>query len=1051
MSYKVLSDTLDKPDIDDRTYRLIELPNRLVALMIHDPTTDKSAAALDVNSGAFNDPPNLPGLAHFCEHLLFMGTTKYPSENEYGSYLSKNSGYSNAYTSSMHTNFYFEVANNALQGALDRFAQFFICPLFSASGKDREINAVDSENKKNLENDDWRLYQLMKSGTSANHPYHGFSTGNRSTLTGDGVDVREELLKYHRSHYSANLMRLVVLSNETLDNLTDWTVSRFSDVVNKDLPVPFYSNSPYQNAKFDGSQLLVAKPIKEMRSLQLVFPAPDTSPYWESHPSRYLSHLIGHESEGSLLYHFKEKKWATGLSAGPSVISSSYGEFVIGVDLTREGLNHYKEIIADIFKYCTMLQNEKPQKWVFDEMRNQSLANFRFRQKASSSATASRLASSLHGLQYYNTGLEDPIANRKGVPEIGEIPSSHFLSLSLMRKFEPNLITKYASYLNPHNFKAMLVAKEPFEKMSDVKHEKWYNTVYKTQSIDDALKSSLEEISHGAHQNKVFHLPPHNNYLPTDFSLAATPSIEPKYPKLIEADSRCKLWYRINTKLAGPRSALVFKFNLPGCTSTPLNSVLLSLFLDVLDDDLNGTSYLASLAGLSHEFDLARDGMSLRITGFSDKLEVLLDTLLGRLAQFTDPCSDLWDKDRRARFSVLREKMLKNLKNFGFTVPYNQVGPMVSGLINENSWLVDDQLEVFDGVTFEALRNYVTSLFDSCFIEVLALGNYSKADTKKIGQMAMKKFHRSIPLSCSQFTRGRSLDLPEGKVYHFLRPNDDPDNINSCLEMYMQLGHISDGPERVMAELVAQIIHEPFFDRLRTKEQLGYVVFSSLRETRTTFGLRFLVQSERSTAYLYERVQRFIIKEATKIDSMSEDEFAKHVSALVTKKMQKVKNIKEQRTRFWNRIASGFYDFDRRETDSALLKGFSLDETKKFYREKVLNPAGHGVLAVHLQSQSKPKEEDSIKRCVSNFLYEHSEFDDLDKELETVEDAKAIPGFQYGKQLQDYIDREQARDYTTVPGEHINQVGEWKCGIPLTAAPSAKILESYLDPEISKL
>ncbi|KAK7686842.1 hypothetical protein QCA50_009917 [Cerrena zonata] len=74
-----------------------------------DANSDKSAAALDVNVGSFADKKyNVSGLAHFCEHLLFMGTEKYPEENEYSSYLSKHSGYSNAYTAAEHTNYYFE-------------------------------------------------------------------------------------------------------------------------------------------------------------------------------------------------------------------------------------------------------------------------------------------------------------------------------------------------------------------------------------------------------------------------------------------------------------------------------------------------------------------------------------------------------------------------------------------------------------------------------------------------------------------------------------------------------------------------------------------------------------------------------------------------------------------------------------------------------------------------------------------------------------------------------------------------------------------------------
>ncbi len=73
-----------------------------------------------------------------------MGTKKYPKENEYYEYLSKHGGDANAYTSSDNTNYFFEVGTEFLEGALDRFAQFFIEPLFDPSCTDREIHSVDS-------------------------------------------------------------------------------------------------------------------------------------------------------------------------------------------------------------------------------------------------------------------------------------------------------------------------------------------------------------------------------------------------------------------------------------------------------------------------------------------------------------------------------------------------------------------------------------------------------------------------------------------------------------------------------------------------------------------------------------------------------------------------------------------------------------------------------------------------------------------------------------------------------------------------------------------
>jgi insulysin len=75
-SVEIISDMMEKPLLDNRSYRVIQLPNQLESLLIHDPDTDKAAAAMDVNVGSFSDPDDLPGTAHAVEHFCFMGTKK---------------------------------------------------------------------------------------------------------------------------------------------------------------------------------------------------------------------------------------------------------------------------------------------------------------------------------------------------------------------------------------------------------------------------------------------------------------------------------------------------------------------------------------------------------------------------------------------------------------------------------------------------------------------------------------------------------------------------------------------------------------------------------------------------------------------------------------------------------------------------------------------------------------------------------------------------------------------------------------------------------------
>ena len=191
-----------KSPLDSREYKVIVLRNDLRVLLVSDNETEDSAAAMDVAVGSFSNPSDYEGLAHFCEHMLFYGSEKYPEEGAYSEFLTSHGGYDNAYTSTLNTNYHFKVNSDFLREGLDRFAQFFISPILTQDGVSREVNAVDAEHRKNLENDAWRLWQLLKHVSNPDYPFHMFSTGSLETL--DKPDVLSALQTFYSSYYSAN-------------------------------------------------------------------------------------------------------------------------------------------------------------------------------------------------------------------------------------------------------------------------------------------------------------------------------------------------------------------------------------------------------------------------------------------------------------------------------------------------------------------------------------------------------------------------------------------------------------------------------------------------------------------------------------------------------------------------------------------------------------------------------------------------------------------------------------------------------------------------------
>ena len=113
------------PPLDDRAYRILRLDNGFTAMLVSDPDTPTTAAALSVRAGSYDEPDDRAGLAHFLEHMLFLGTETYPEAGGFDAYLARYGGSSNAWTDDEATLYYFAVSPSGFDGALHRLSRFF--------------------------------------------------------------------------------------------------------------------------------------------------------------------------------------------------------------------------------------------------------------------------------------------------------------------------------------------------------------------------------------------------------------------------------------------------------------------------------------------------------------------------------------------------------------------------------------------------------------------------------------------------------------------------------------------------------------------------------------------------------------------------------------------------------------------------------------------------------------------------------------------------------------------------------------------------------------
>ncbi|KAL1897206.1 hypothetical protein Cpir12675_002463 [Ceratocystis pirilliformis] len=947
-----ITEQIEKPDVDDRKYRVIRLANDLEVLLAHDPNTDKASAALDVNVGAFSDENDMPGMAHAVEHLLFMGTKKYPAENHYHQYLSSNSGSSNAYTASTSTNYFFDVAAkpandgepteenpSPFHDALDIFAQFFICPLFLSETLDRELKAVDSENKKNLQSDVWRLHQLDKALANPNHPYCHFSTGNFEVLKtipeSKGINVREKFMEFHDKYYSANLMKLVILGREPLDILEKWAIEIFTPIPNKNLQRNRWTDEvPLRESELQ--KICYAKPVYDKRELCLSFPIMDEDLLYRSQPSRYVSHLIGHESPGSLMAYLKAKGWVNNLSVGAmSICPGSPGILECEMRLTEAGLKHYTEITKVFFQYVSLLRETKPQKWIFDEQRLMGDVTFKFRQKTTESRFTSKMSAS----------MQRPF------------PREWILSgTSKYREFNTKLIEQVIGSITPDNFRMTIVSKTYPGDWDQ--REKWYKTEYKQVDMtNDFIKELwVATKSNASNRPNELHLPAKNRFIPTNLVVKMKEVKDPVVaPTLIRNDSKARTWWKKDDTFGVPKASIIVQVRQPLAYSTCQSAIQAKLYGDLVRDALEEHSYDAELAGLSYNVGVGSHGYNIEVSGYNEKLAALLEEVLLKVR-------DLKITDER--FNIIKERSQRNLRNWKLQSAYNQASFITQCLIAEKEYPVENLLEHLGPTTADDVRYFHKLLISQAHFEVLVHGNLCKEDALNITTLVETTLPaRELP--AFEWPVSRYLILPPGSNQVLSKTLEDPENVNNCVEYWLYIGSCDDMKLRATLLLFEQIINEPAFDQLRTKEQLGYIVFSATRIWDSMMAFRILIQSEKYPQYLHSRIEAFLDVQQKQFAAMSDTDFETHKRSLIVRRLKKHDNLSSETSRFHSQITSGYYRFDIAQQDADYIKDLTKQEVMEFFNTYIANGSpSKAKLTVELYARGETEVESIVTKAL---------------------------------------------------------------------------------------
>jgi insulysin len=436
--------------------------------------------------------------------------------------------------------------------------------------------------------------------------------------------------------------------------------------------------------------------------------------------------------------------------------------------------------------------------------------------------------------------------------------------------------------------------------------ERWYGTQYNVERIPDNFLSELIAAwsSKASDRPSELHLPHKNEFIPTKLEVEKKEILEPlKHPKLIRNDERVRTWYKKDDRFWVPKANLHITLRSPLAAMTPHTAVTSQLYHGLVQDALVEYSYAAEIAGLEYSLLSHSLGLDVTVSGYNDKMAVLLEKVL----------TIMRDLDvREDRFRIVKERLMRGYKNWEFQQPYHQIGTYSRWLNSERGWINEQYLAEFPHVEADDIRKFFPQLLHQLHIEVLAHGNLAKEDALTFTHL-VQDILRPWKLPPSQWPIRRSLVFQPGANYVYERPLKDPANVNHCIEYMLYVGSNQDRELRAKLLLLAQIADEPCFDQLRTKEQLGYVVFSGASIHNTWIGYRILVQSEKNPEYLEDRIENLLSDLGQQIKDMDERTFEKHKVSIINKRSERLKNLNQETGRFWNHVLSECYDFEQGE------------------------------------------------------------------------------------------------------------------------------------------
>jgi len=914
---------------DKREVKGLILKNGIKVVLISDKNIYDSSCSIGINAGYLQD--DFEGTAHFLEHLLFMGSEKFPLQNEYHSYVSVCGGMDNAFTGDNITCYYLEIESSFLKKGIEMLSWFFKKPLLDEKFIKSEMQIINSEHDKNILSDYWIMDDILKKFIKSSK-YTKFGTGNNQSLK----DItREDILKYYNRYYKTDNMYVCIVDSKSIDEMINDYIIYFVNIEENKIDKKLLEK---KNIELNSENLIVYKSISKYNFLNiLLFVNCDKKNQDDYEVINFIIYLIGNEYKESLSYFLLENNLIKNISVSVEYYFDDKALIYVNFMLIDDNIDNLNEVYSQFYSYLDYIKNldVKQFELLYKNYQKIKLLHAMYSDYGSASNISNEV---VENMMYGDLKLA---LLRNNIINNFILPTTYDIFINMIT----NNIIKITSNVNINN-------------NNDFTKSKWYETKYYISEYTNIIQNTKKNNF----QFNIKNIIGINNFEIETYTLLKKIN-KKELPELVYKNLNKEIYLLETNKYEKPFcSIIVIRKN-----NKLLNekiSIITSIYISLCFKILN--YYLVTMGAYCCNFNISIFNGHL-IYSYSG-LTYVINIFINEINKMININNLFLNINTEKYFLQIKRDLIENLKNKKYSSP-NQL--CTNYLINiiSNYLKPDEELEFIQKLSFDNFKNIIMKeslLYNYEYFIIIGidknknnknvLNNTNNYDFKN--DSYLNNIIDLISLDNNKFyVKNLSCDEIEYNIINYkLKDSEFNDKeINNCLIQYgiiynKKFNNLHENifnkdfvykiiKIKLMCYIASKILNEPFFDKIRTIDKLGYIVKCGFvhffRNNDHLILLYYLVQSTSKINIIKESINNFnksMIEDIKKNEELYNEKFSSLKKSILLDLKKPFSNLHSEIGSYLSSITKNFYIFNIDEFTYKICKKIKFHDIVKIIK-----------------------------------------------------------------------------------------------------------------------